>query len=78
MGAKQQLLGLADDRLPPTMTFDPKDGMKGSVAELKTRDAASPLAHTLPWGWGANFPPSIPEAKQVLKADSRFSASRQV
>lgn len=66
MGAKQQLLGSADDKLPPTVTFGPGG------------DAASPLAHTLPRGWDADFPPSIPQARQAPKADSRFSVPREL
>lgn len=82
MGAKQQLLGLADDRLPPIMIFGPSRwyAVASSRAgdEAVGGDAASPLAHTLPRGWAANFPPSIPQAKQAPRAAGRFSASREV
>lgn len=67
MGAKQQLLGLADDRLPPTMTFGPEDGMQEPVAELKMRQGGcclSPCTHT--HSLGARVPISpLPSQRQT-------------
>lgn len=63
MGAKQQLLGLPDDRLPPTMTFGPRRWNEGVSSRAEDEGCClSPCTHS-PLGLGCQFSPFHPRGK---------------